>query len=100
MWTDNHCCQPVNQPYYRTAYADHQQNKSQDLHPPLVQQALAYERQNPPALAGFLLCVVDEIFAEEAVGDFTTKSRPELPGMEAILPMSYVQMSRGVRVGV
>lgn len=58
------------------------------------------EVSDDPALAGFLLCVVDEIFAEEAVGDFTTKSRPELPGMEAILPMSYVQMSRGVRVGV
>lgn len=52
-----------------------------------------------PALAGFLLRVVDEIFAEEAVGDFTTKSRPELPGIEGIAPITGVAMSRQVRMG-
>lgn len=35
-----------------------------------------------------------------AVGDFSTKSRPALAGMDAILPLASVAMSRGgVRVG-
>ncbi len=58
------------------------------------------EVSDDPTLAGFLLRVVDEIFAEEAVGDFTTKSRPELAGMDALVPVSAVAMGRGVRVGV
>ena len=49
--------------------------------------------------AAFLLRVVDEIFAEEKVGDFRTKSRPELPGMESILPAERVEMGRGVSTG-
>lgn len=58
------------------------------------------EVSDDPALAAFLLRVVDEIFAEEAVGDFSTKSRPALAGMDAILPLASVAMSRGgVRVG-
>ena len=58
------------------------------------------EVSDDPALAGFLLDVVDEVFAEESAGDFRTKSRPELPGMDAVLPAASVKMSRGgVRVG-
>lgn len=58
------------------------------------------EVSDDPALAGFLLDVVDEVFAEESAGDFRTKSRPELPGMDAVLPVASVEMSRGgVRVG-
>ena len=44
------------------------------------------EVSDDPELAGFLLRVTDEIFAEEAAGDFRTKSRPELPGIEGIEP--------------
>ena len=58
------------------------------------------EVSDDPALAAFLLRVVDEVFTEEAVGDFTTKSRPELPGIESIRPIEQVAMSRqGVRTG-
>lgn len=57
------------------------------------------EVSDDPVLAGFLLQVVDEIFAEESAGDFRTKSRPALPGMAAVEPVSSVSMGRGVRVG-
>ena len=58
------------------------------------------EVSDDPALAGFLLDVVDDLFAEEAPGDFRTKSRPSLPGLEAVQPApSGVSMGRGVRVG-
>jgi len=57
------------------------------------------EISDDPSLAGFLLRVVDEIFAEEAAGDFTTKSRPELGGIEGILPKASVEMGRTVSVG-
>jgi hypothetical protein len=57
------------------------------------------EVSDDPDLAGFLLRVVDEIFAEEKPGDFTTKSRPELVGMEGIAPMSTIEMGRVVSVG-
>jgi hypothetical protein len=50
-------------------------------------------------LAGFLLRLTDELFAEEAAGDFRTKSRPELPGMPGIQPAASVAMGRDVRVG-
>ena len=53
------------------------------------------EVSDDPELAAFLLRVVDEIFSEEAAGDFRTKSRPELAGMDAVLPMSRVEMSHG-----
>ena len=53
------------------------------------------EVSDDPELAAFLLRVVDEIFSEEAAGDFRTKSRPELSGMDAVLPMSRVEMSHG-----
>lgn len=58
------------------------------------------EVSDDPALAGFLLRVVDEIFAEEEPGDYTTKSRPELSGMEGVKPMSTIEMGRKVSVGV
>lgn len=58
------------------------------------------EVSDDAALAGFLLRVVDEIFAEEAPGDYRTKSRPELAGMEGIMPQASVSMGRGVSVGV
>ena len=58
------------------------------------------EVSDDAALAGFLLRVVDEIFAEEAPGDYRTKSRPELAGMEGIMPQASVSMGRGVGVGV
>ena len=58
------------------------------------------EVSDDPALAGFLLRIVDEIFAEEQVGDFTTKTTPQLPGIEGIAPQGSVRMDRGtVRVG-
>ena len=57
------------------------------------------EVSDDPALAGFLLRVVDEIFSEESAGDFRTKSRPVLPGMEGVAPMASVEMGRGVSVG-
>lgn len=57
------------------------------------------EVSDDPALAEFLLQVTDEIFAEEQAGDFRTKSRPVLAGMEGILPVASVEMGRGVRVG-
>ena len=57
------------------------------------------EVSDDPVLAGFLLQIVDEIFAEEAEGDFRTKSRPTLPGMEGVTPSVSVSMGRGVRVG-
>ncbi|MBK6602322.1 MAG: hypothetical protein IPG28_12505 [Betaproteobacteria bacterium] len=58
------------------------------------------EVSDDPELAGFLLRVTDEIFAEESAGDFRTKSRPNLPGIPGIEPARSVSMSRdGVRVG-
>ena len=57
------------------------------------------EVSDDPALAGFLLQLTDEIFAEERAGDFRTKSRPELAGMPGIQPAASVAMGRGVRVG-
>ena len=57
------------------------------------------EVSDDPALAGFLLQLTDEIFAEEKAGDFRTKSRPELAGMPGIEPAASVAMGRGVRVG-
>lgn len=57
------------------------------------------EVSDDPVLAGFLLQVVDEIFAEELAGDFSTKSRPVLAGIEAVLPIERVEMSRGVSTG-
>lgn len=58
------------------------------------------EVSDDPTLAEFLLQITDEIFAEEKVGDFRTKSRPELPGIAGVEPMLSVSMSReGVRVG-
>jgi hypothetical protein len=57
------------------------------------------EVSDDPELAAFLLRVVDEIFSEEAAGDFRTKSRPELAGMDAVLPLSRVEMSQPVEVG-
>ena len=57
------------------------------------------EVSDDPELAGFLLRVVDEIWAEEAEGDFATKSRPELPGMVGILPAAQVEMGREVKIG-
>ena len=57
------------------------------------------EVSDDPALAGFLVRVVDEIFSEEAVGDFATKSRPVLAGMEAVLPIERVEMGHVVSTG-
>lgn len=58
------------------------------------------EVSDDPELARFLLRVTDELFAEEKAGDFRTKSRPVLPGIEGVAPASQVAMSRGgVRVG-
>ena len=54
------------------------------------------EVSDDPDLAGFLLRVTDEIFAEEKAGDFRTKSHPELAGMPGIQPAASVAMSRGV----
>jgi hypothetical protein len=53
------------------------------------------EVSDDPALAGFLLAVVDELWAEEKPGDYRTKSRPTLPGIEGITPMQSVTMARG-----
>lgn len=57
------------------------------------------EVSDDPDLAGFLLALTDELFAEEKAGDFRTKSRPELVGMPGIEPAASVAMGRGVRVG-
>ena len=57
------------------------------------------EVSDDPVLANFLLRVTDELFAEEKAGDFRTKSRPMLAGVEGILPVASVEMGRGVRVG-
>lgn len=57
------------------------------------------EVSDDPALAGFLLRVVDEIFAEEKSGDYRTKSRPELPGVDGILPQGLLEMGRHVSTG-
>ena len=57
------------------------------------------EVSDDPELAGFLLRVVDEIFAEEEPGDFRTKSRPGLPGMQGVLPVERVEMGRHVSTG-
>ena len=57
------------------------------------------EVSDDPELAAFLLAVTDEIFREEAAGDFRTKSRPELTGLDSIRPVSMVSMGRGVSVG-
>jgi hypothetical protein len=58
------------------------------------------EVSDDPSLAGFLLAIVDEVFEEESVGDFRTKSRPELASTPAVLPQSQVLMSHGVSTGV
>jgi len=60
----------------------------------------AIEVSDDPSLAGFLLEVVDEIWREEAPGDFRTKSRPVLAGMASVTPQASVSMSRGVSTGV
>ncbi len=57
------------------------------------------EVSDDPTLAGFLLEVTDQIFAQERAGDFRTKSRPELAGMESVAPSVSVSMGRDVRVG-
>lgn len=57
------------------------------------------EVSDDPVLAGFLLSVVDALFAEESVGDFRTKSRPVLAGLESVMPAERVEMGRGVAVG-
>ena len=57
------------------------------------------EVSDDPELAGFLLAVVDEIFAEEKPGDYSTKSRPGLSGMESVSPRASVEMGRTVKVG-
>ncbi len=58
------------------------------------------EVSDDPALAGFLLGIVDELFAEERAGDFTTKGRPTLRGIASVPPTPAVGMSRvGVRMG-
>lgn len=57
------------------------------------------EVSDDPELAGFLLRVVDEIFAEEAPGDYSTKSRPDLPGIQGIVPAERVEMGRHVSTG-
>lgn len=59
------------------------------------------EVSDDPTLAEFLLRIVDEIFREEAVGDFRTKSRPVLAGVQAVLPIERVEMTHGsVSTGV
>lgn len=59
------------------------------------------EVSDDPALTGFLLSVVDELWAEEKPGDYRTKSRPTLPGIEGIAPAQSVSMARGtVTTGV
>ena len=58
------------------------------------------EVSDDPTLAAFILRVVDELFTEERPGDFATKSRPSLAGIEGVLPAESVRMGRGVRVGV
>lgn len=58
------------------------------------------EVSDDPALAGFLLDVVDAIWAEERPGDYSTKSRPVLPGLEGVTPVRSVAMAHGtVTVG-
>lgn len=59
------------------------------------------EISDDPALAGFLLSIVDELWAEETAGDYRTKSRPTLPGIDSVSPAHAVGMARGtVTVGV
>lgn len=59
------------------------------------------EVSDDPALAGFLLSIVEELWAEEKAGDYRTKSRPELPGIAGVSPAQTVSMARGtVTVGV
>ena len=58
------------------------------------------EVSDDPVLAGFLLRVVSEIWAEEPAGSFTSYPLPVLSGMEALAPVASVRMSRGgVKVG-
>ena len=57
------------------------------------------EVTDDPEFAAFMLAVVDEVFDEEKVGDFRTQSRPELAGMQSILPIERVEMGRGVSTG-
>lgn len=57
------------------------------------------EVSDDPGLAGFLLRIVDEIFAEEKPGDFRTKTTPVLAAMPGVRPQASVSMGRGVRVG-
>lgn len=58
------------------------------------------EVSDDTALAGFLLAIVDELWTEEKPGDYTTKSRPDLAGIQGVTPRATVSMSRGgIRVG-
>lgn len=57
------------------------------------------EVSDDPSLAAFLLQVVDEIFADEVAGDFRTKGRPALAGMDAVMPQARVEMGHGVSTG-
>jgi hypothetical protein len=52
------------------------------------------EVSDDSALAGFLLDVVDTIFAEETDA-FTTKTTPRLEAVPSIQPVPAVAMSRG-----
>lgn len=58
------------------------------------------EVSDDPELAGFLLRVVEELFDEEKPGDYRTKSRPELRGIEGIQPQGRLEMGRAVSTGV
>lgn len=55
----------------------------------------AIEVSDDPALAGFLLDVVNTIWAEEAVGDYRTKGRPTLDTIASVQPRAGVKMSTG-----
>lgn len=56
------------------------------------------EVTDDPGLAGFLLSVVDTIWAEED-GRFVTKSTPELAALPGLTPMSSVRMGHVVATG-
>lgn len=53
------------------------------------------EVSDDPALAGFLLTIVKELWAEEKAGDYRTKSRPALPGISGVSPAQAVSMAHG-----
>lgn len=57
------------------------------------------EVSDDPALAAFLLRIVDAIWAEEAAGDFTTKTCPTLPDVEGIHPAARISMGRAIKTG-